>query len=553
MTRRVHFAVAAWLGVSASLEAQAPPTVPQTPPPLVLKTTTRLVPVSVIVQHKGQPVADLHKEDFEVYDRGKLQQIAVFAVDTSAVTPRGAASASLPPNVFSNRIAQRTGIPSNVTVILLDSLNTKFTDQAYARNQVIAFLKQLQPEDRVAIYTLGRGLRVLHDYTSDASLLVKRLASYNGESLPALAASEGSSFEQGELQQLDNWIGGRGGASGMEADFYMINRVRGTLKALEFIANHLAGIPGRKNLIWLSGGFPLTIGFDSIEEMHNPARTQMTFGDEIDQAVRAINNANVAVYPVDARGLMTDPRFSAQNAGAPKINPGRLAPPVGVKNQQTMQELADRTGGRAYYNTNDLKHAIRDAMHDSEVTYTLGYYANDAKFDGKFHEIKVKVKRPGVSVRFRKGYFDMAEQPQDDKSRKADLRDAVFSPIDATELGLAVILGKNPDQAASFVVGMKVEPEGLRLQSQDGRWAGKLDILVTQLDERGRQYNGVDDTIDMRLTQPNYEKVVKEGLLYRKVLDRSPRATKVRVIVRDASSGAVGSVTVAFSDVKPPL
>jgi VWFA-related protein len=133
---------------------------------------------------------------------------------------------------------------------------------------------------------------------------------------------------------------------------------------------------------------------------------------------------------------MADPTFSAANRSA-ELRPNPLRPGVGVANQETMRELASRTGGRAYYNTNDLKTAIRDAVQDARLTYTLGFYPSDEKFDSKFHEIKVQVDRPGINLRYRKGYFDLAERPQDYKTRKAELRDAVWSPIDASAIGLS--------------------------------------------------------------------------------------------------------------------
>src|SRR5260370_35850004 len=99
----------------------------------------------------------------------------------------------------------------------------------------------------------------------------------------------------------------------MQAVFYTCNCIQGTLLAIEFFANHLSSLPGRKNLIWVSGGFPLTLGFDSVEAFNDPSREHRRFSDEMDRTIKAVNNANLAIYPVDARGLMPDPRFSADS------------------------------------------------------------------------------------------------------------------------------------------------------------------------------------------------------------------------------------------------
>jgi VWFA-related protein len=435
-----------------------------------------------------------------------------------------------------------------VSVILLDWLNTKFSDRAYAQAQVIKFLQQqIKAEDHIGLYTLSRGLRVLHDYTSDSTELLARLASSDGKALPDLSRAESRSG--GDAMLLDTWLRG-GGASRAEADFYTINRVTGTLKAIEFIANHLSAVPGRKNLIWVSGGFPLMIGLDSPAAMRDPSREQRTFSDEIDRTVRAVNDANLAIYPVDARGLMTSPEFDAARRGNNSRRPPRITASPGSKNQDTMRELASRTGGRAYVNTNDLNKAIRDAIQDTRVTYTLGFYPSGEKFDGKFHELKLKVDRPGASLRYRKGYFDFAEQPQDDKTRKTELSDAVWSPMEASGLGLVVQVQRDTPKPRSMNVFVKIDPHGISLQRQGERWDGRLDLLFVQKDDRGGQFNGLSDTMELQLLQPNYEKVSKEGLVYKKTIEMASQANQLRVVVRDAASGTVGTVTVPFREIK---
>ena len=528
--------------VLASLAAQEPA-------PVVLKSTTRLVQISVIVQDKkGSPVADLKREDFQIRDNGKAQQISAFSVESNGKLP--SAPQKLPANLFTNELEQRAGTPSSVTIILLDGLNTKWEDQAYAKAQVIKFLQTIQPGDRVGIYTLGRGLRVLHDFTTDSSALLDRLKRFSGQNLPDLGASEPTLMDNESLA-LDGWLNGRGGASGVEADFYTVNRVIGTLRSIEFIANHLSRLPGRKNLIWVSGGFPLDIGFDSVEEFGNPAREHRTFNEDIDRTVRAVNNANLSIYPVDARGLVADTRFSAANQKidlSPKLGLG----PV-VKNQETMRELASRTGGRAYYNTNDLKNAIRDAIGDSQVTYTIGYYPSSENFDGRFHKLDVKlVERNGLNIRYRKGYFDEPEKPQDDKLRKTELRDAVFSPLDASALGLIVQAAPDQPEKGRMIVAVKVDQKGISLQPKGDRWSGRLDLLFIQKDDAGHQYGGLDDVVELNLTRENYDKITKEGLVYRKPLTLDPKANQLRVIVRDNASGTMGSLTIPFRDLVRP-
>jgi len=514
--------------------------------PLVLRSTTRLVQVSVIVDDgKGQPVADLKKEDFQIKVGGKVQPISVFSMDAGTPSASSPALAHndqpLPPNVYTNRLERNGNAGSGITIILLDERNTRLTDLIQAKAQVVRYLRTLQPGDHIGLYVLAGSLRVLHDYTADSATLLNRLESYKqGQALPNTTTGESKDAMEGDALILDGWVRASGG-SPLERAFYTTDRIFATLRAFEFIADHMAHTAGRKNLVWVSGGFPLEIGYDSVAAWHNPAIEQRTFTEEVSHTIRALNDANIAVYPVDARGLMVDPRFNAERRSAPRNRP--LTAPVGVKNQQTMEELASRTGGRAHYNTNDLAKAIKAAVDDSRVTYTLGFYPTEEKFDGKFHEIKVQVvERGGVKLRYRKGYFDLPEAPQDDATRKRELADAVWSPIDATALGLLAQVQPG-SKRGTVDIAVKIDHTGVSLQSQQDRWVGRLDVLFVQKDDRGNQYNGRSDTIELRLTPETYQKLMKEDLVYHQVVDRAAGAKALRIVVRDAASGSIGSVT----------
>jgi hypothetical protein len=229
---------------------------------------------------------------------------------------------------------------------------------------------------------------------------------------------------------------------------------------------------------------------------------------------------------------------------------GAPAPMVGVRNQETMRELADRTGGRAFYNTNDLTAAIRTAVDDSRVTYTLGFYPSDEKFDGKFHKIDVHIpERGGLKLRYRKGFFDLPEQVQDDNVRKAELRDAAWSPLEASAIGLAARVEASKSRPGSIEILVKVDHTSINLQPQDDRWVGRLDVLFVQRDDRTGQATTVGDVIDLNLREANYQKLQKDDLVYSKILERSARARNLRIVVRDAASGAVGSVTVPMAQI----
>jgi VWFA-related protein len=528
------------------------PAAAQTPDEPVLRTTTRLVQINVIVTKGNEPVPGLKKEDFQVFDNGKRQEIRQFSEETRALLPSSAQP--LPAGTFTNELAQRPGTPAAVTAILLDGVNTSFDDQSYARLQVIRFLKQIQPEDRIAIYTLdNRGLRMLHNYTTDSADLVAKLAKYQGE-IPSTDVVGQSAVSD----LLGGWIGSGGGSA--EREFYLNNRIQATFRAIEFIAHNLSTLPGRKNLIWVSAAFPLQIGFlhppgnigpsatlpqastaghpgpapgVSARNFPSGLREQRTWTDEEDRVVRALNNANLAIYPVDARGLVA-------SASA------RMGSRV-YANQSTMLDLASRTGGRAFVNSNDIKGAIQTAVADSALTYTLGFYAENAKLDNSFHTLKVKLTDfPRLNLRYRRGYLDLNAPPQDERQRRAALADSVYSPMDANGIGLRASLRQT---AAGIEVTLQVDPKSILLEPNGDHWAGKLDLLFVQKEPHGKQVAGVDDTLSMELSQPNYNRVEQDGLQYRKTIARDSQASELRVVVRDAATGAVGSITAPFTEI----
>jgi hypothetical protein len=225
-----------------------------------------------------------------------------------------------------------------------------------------------------------------------------------------------------------------------------------------------------------------------------------------------------------------------------------------VPNLDTMEELADRTGGRAAYNTNDLTRAITRAMDDSRVTYTIGYYSTDQAQDGKFREIKVKVNRPGLDVRYRKGYFAFKPSDNGDKTRKDQIRAAVWSPIESTAVAVTArvdfIDQPRPNTVNVFV---QIEPSTVGFRKDGDRWKADLDIIYVQKDDHGRaQGQGAVDNLALALTDATYAKVVKDGIIRQRRFPREPGAVNLRIVVRDVGSGSLGSLTVPFSQIAGP-
>jgi VWFA-related protein len=521
----------------------------------LIKSTTRLVQVSVIAKSHDQPAQGLTVDDFKVFADGRPQKIAFFSAVAASEQPTPAVPVA--PNTFTNILSAKGHAMNGVTVVLLDLVNTKLTDRIFAQHQMIKYLQSIPATDRVAVYTFNGRLRVLHDYTASMAAFQEQLAASKGQLVSVTNVEDGGAIDSNEAQQeafADLMGGGMNNAE--EKAFYLRNRVIGTLNVLKFIAAHLAEVPGRKNLVWLSGGFPLNFGY---ETMSNAAED---FNDEMDATIRALSDASVAVYPVDARGLTTLPGFSASQSGmASQARPSK-APPKRTPLQyqadvhMTMEDLAHRTGGKAFYNTNDLSHAIHEAVMDSQLTYTLGFYPEDEKHNREFHKLKIEVTQPHINLSYRSGYLDLAEVPKDDRTRSLQVHDALWSPLDATELGLsvklsqplsspAVLMGKAaPPPVNGLIVAVTLDSKGIQVEPKADRYTGRIDILMVQFDKDGKPIDSPMETVELNMLDATYQKFLVEGLNVKETLNVNPRTSTLRVIVRDYGSGMIGSVTI---------
>lgn len=524
LTNRVGFAACVLGLLIASAAAQ-------TAEPQRLRVTTRLVEVNVLAESKnGDPAVGLTREDFLLFDEGRPQEIEFFSAEK--LKPP-APPKPLPPNIFTNRLEYLAGPVNSATVILFDGLNTPLTDQAYARQQIIKFLKEITPEDRVALYVMGRGPRVLQDFTSDSAALLRALADYKAAPVASLEAPLYDPGVSG-ADHFDTWLG--------ELSFNLYShfardRAYRTVRALIAIAQHLERLPGRKNLIWVSGSFPIWIGDNSVPLPRKAAGRDPVW-PEIERAARAFNRSNLAIYPVDARGLMAPQEYRADRAEAVRDS---LAADQAIFS--TMRTLAERTGGRAFYQNNDLRAAMRKAADDARLTYTLAYRPSHGRWDGKFREIKIQVKREGTELRYRRGYFAQPDEPGESWYRKGILDAAMWSPMEATRLGLTVRVSSAGANSLSLAV--QVDPNELACRPDGNVWECGMDIWLVQLDGRELHINTVARTSTMRLEQPTYLKAMEaRGLVFMEKLDASPKAKLVRLLLRDVSSGALGSVTI---------
>ena len=534
------------------------------PPAAPLHVTIRLVQINVTVNDKhGNPITGLRKEDFVLLDNKMPQEIQLFSAETNL--PIAQSSSPAAPDTYSNHLAQDAGVPASVTLILLDALNTEFADQALTRMQVLRFLEQLRPQDRIALYWLGNKLYVLNDFTSDVESLREALSRSKGETNRDLVesnvdylnpANPNPSTPQGiPTGQTSNREAFRSAFDQRVANESTKNRVRLTTEALIAIAHHLGSLAGRKNLVWVSGSFPFSLGQQKFDLSWANDTGGGSFSGEVARAAQALTDAGVAVYPVDARGLMGNGLTAAgdySEAPHPEFSgegnehlPSRVAP----GNLETMKTLAERTGGKAFYGSNDLSDAIRRAIDDSRVTYTLGFYPTAAKWDGAFHTIKVKVKIPGAEVRSRTGYFalpDSAKTPP--RSLQTIISQIAIGQLDATAIGLRVhIQPANLAAEQALSVDLHIDLHDIHMDHNNDLWTSTLQTVFLQLDDRDEIIQALDETLQVTLPQPVYEQALTGGLKNTRRMRILPGATRLCIVVRDPTNGNLGSLSISIA------
>lgn len=540
----------------------------QTQTPLA-RVNANFVEIHVVALDKGdEPVIGLAASDFHVFDNGVEEKIAAFASDTlRRVEPPAPPLA----DVISNRLAAQTG-QANATVLLIDGLNAEFYDQSEVRKQLIGLLEQIRPEERVAVLLLGTRLLILQDLTMDSRKLLAAVRNFQGQAPGELALSQArpdrvTQNDSATMSSSSKSKPGMESKAAMEArlhadvvewmeaaarrpfDYSNERRIRLTAEALTAIARYLAAVPGHKSLIWVTSGMPLETGYEGALESGRMAREHRSYSREIQQAMRLVNDCNVAIYTVDARGL-APPRAMTAEAGSFPIRSeggtgGAALFTFAPRFIDTLQTISAQTGGKAFYGTNDLKSAIRSAMDDANASYTLGFYSHSARNNNSFHTIKVTAGRPGIRLRYRAGFYDHSgPSPSKQGQREEQLYAALASPVDATEIPLDVRIRPASSKPDGIDFTIRVATSGISIEPEQQRWTGHLDVVAAEKDEHAGVVNTEYQVVDLNLTKRAYDSIVRDQavVLYKTLLPRSGSST-LRILVRDRATGRIGSVT----------
>ena len=583
--------------LAAGPHVQTTAPVDQGPVP-VFKAHSHAVVVDVVVTKGDDAVTGLHKQDFQVLEDGKPVTVDFFEEHTAKTLPPGTvpALAKMPPNVYTN--VPPAPESDSVNVLMLDTLNTDRQDQAYVHRQMVNFLKTMQPGLRVAVFVLGSKLRMVQGFTTDSSVLRDAINDKkNGlrmEADTSVTRSLQDKFDdiedKGRLADMQMGVAGfealsdlQQGFAGYQAD----QRFAMTLEAFDSLSRYLAGVPGRKNLIWFSSSFPVTILL-SPKDKQNIGQVR-----QISAALRETEDlltvSKVAVYPIGAEGMMVNHGSDGviQSNGAVDVEGGEVnsrsgavvshrpsdfMTPFANENAarsdkiMAMEQLAADTGGKAFYNTNDLNAAMMHAIENGAHYYTLVYTPTNKKMDGSYRRIEVKTTAGKYNLAYRRGYNADDTQTADAKSSADPLHALLIRGMpSATQVLYGVrVLAVTPQPAPDakregknakltgpttrYSIDFMVRWSDVALETAaDGTHRGKIQASLLAYDRDSNAVNWTGVTQGMALKPEIFAAIQKSGVPMHLEIDLPSSAAYLETGVYDWSSGKAGTLEVPVS------
>lgn len=532
----------------------------------VVKISTNLIQVDVTVtDSKGKIVPGLKPEDFEIYENGEKQKISnfsfVFAGPPVAETKKQD-QAKPKEEIPVPTVELRPEKVRRTIALVVDDLSLSFESTYQVRRALKKFVdEQMQDGDLVAIIRTGAGIGALQQFTSDKRQLyaaidkVKWNPIGNGR-IGAFAPIEPTPLEQrqaaGDTTITDDDLQNERNSTNSQSDFRSSVFATGTLGALKFIVTGMTELPGRKSVILLSEGFRLM----ERDESGNSSSGRVL--DFLRDLVDVANRSSVVFYTIDARGLQTL-GFTAEDQIV-DTSPAAMDQKMSdrrdemFETQSGLQYLAAETGGFAVINNNDIAGGVRRVINDQSY-YLIGYSPDSETFDPakrRFNKLEVRVDRKDVHVRYRSGFFNIADRetataPSGAATPVEQLRSALMSPFSVNGLSLHLnALFASSEKEGSFVRSLiHVPARDLKFVDQpDGSKKAVFEVLAASFGDNGQVIDQIGKAYTLTAKDDVYRQLMADGFVYHFAFPvKKPGAYQYRVAIRDAQSGAVGSAS----------
>jgi VWFA-related protein len=553
-----------------------------------IKANVRQVLLDVVVTDaKRHPVTGLRQQEFSLTEDGKAQPIAFFEAHSAAAALPPAALPVLPVNTFINLARTPQTLPLNV--LLYDVLNTPIDDQPFAHKELVKFLQHKPAGSRFAIFVLSDRLRLLQGFTEDEQRLIAAVD--HGAQSQRSTTYQTPEEEHGASSQLSDsgllpandpaaqaMLDRMQHMETVAGNYFLTQRVEKTVAAFADIAAFVNGLPGRKNLIWLSGSFPVGIfpGNDAIDAYG----TAVSYSADLRRATDLLTVGEVAVYPVDIRGLTVNPVFGASS---PRIyrSPAAFAAAHGQFGQQidaehaSMDQIAGDSGGRAFYDTNGLQEAIAAGADEGANYYSLGYTPSNTRFDGSLRHIRVSLASKGYRLEYRRSYLAddsvLSERQQNAAPDhvKAVMRrgapeaaELIFEAHVAPQGGPLALTPAQITQLSQFpAFASQKKWDEIRMQrysidyamlgrqisfllTPDAHHHAAIEFLFAAFDRDGNTMFGLRTADQEAFSEQDLEKLRKGAYRVRQTLDIPAAAAWLRLGVHDIIANRIGTIEI---------
>ena len=531
-------------GMLAAQSAQAPADQPDETPAVTFQVQIDYVEVDAIVTDAdGNPVRDLSREDFEVLEDDVPQDVELFSFVDVPIGPPDQprrAAATIEPDVRNNY-----EFDGRLYVLMLDDLHTSFQRSEVVRAAAREFVEDhLEANDLAAVVHLSGLGNNGQNLTTNKRLLIEAVDKFVGRNLESATANRIEQFK-GATARLDN------PELHDIQDLLRFERAYNAESAMNGIANvaqYVEGVRGlRKALLYFGEG----VDYNVLDPFNS--READTVLNSVRSAIGAATRANAAIYTIDARGLAAE-QVPIDVRGQPVSERNTGVSPFDFQNEiflagQSLQTLSEQTGGYALVNSNDYTRAFDRVVRENSAYYLLGYYPTDDRQDDRFRTIEVRVTRPGLQVRARRGYVPPdgnVNLPADDALGETSgrLRNALYSPVPDKGLGMAMNAAafKGEGSNASVLVTVRIDGNRFSFTERDGLLTDSLELSVMAVDPAGNVRQGSRQALNMALRPETGEIVQAAGFRLQARLSLEPGRYQLRAGVLTGGTDSVGTV-----------